>query len=176
MTRRQKDRPIGKGYESGPGGGSAERPALPSWGGGYPETCTSSKADNTPGGRGAPVADPLADLGAGDPRVEELRECGLNELWIRMAELVGFERFIAMWSMLDQAEPVLDDRRRLYVPCLEKTFLRHQRDQIISAMARSGLGPTEIQRMLGPMRSAAGLSPRTIERIHARACAKSTGE
>lgn len=159
---------IGKSYQ---GGGSAAAAGGSSGGGGYLETCTASKADGS--GAGAPaasrVADPIAELGAGDPRIEELRECGLNPLWVRMAEYAGFERFIAMWSMLDQAEPVLDDRRRLYVPCLERTFLRHQRDQLISALARAGMGPAEIEQRLGPLRSTAGISLRTIERIHARA-------
>lgn len=152
-------------YRESGGGGSASGPALPSWGGRYPETCTSSKAGN----RAAAPGDPVAELGLDDPRVAELRECGLSPLWIRIAEIVGFERFIALWSMLDRADPVLDDRRRLYVPCIEKTLLRHQRDRIISAMALAGMGPAEIQRLLGPMRANAGISLRTIERIHARA-------
>ena len=157
------------------GGGSAPDVGAPSWGGGYLETCSDSKAGREAGGRGAPVADPVARLGEDDPRVAELRACGLNPMWVEMAEIVGFERFIALWSMLDQAEPVLDDRRRLYVPCMEKTFLRHQRDEIISAMARAGMRPTEIQQRLGSLRSAAGISLSTIKRIHARAVQSSDG-
>lgn len=158
---------------TGKGGGSAARSGTQAGGGGNLETCTGSGVLNDPAGA-IYSGDPLTEPGAGDPRVEALRDAGLNELWVRGAEIMGFERFVAWWSILDQAEQVLDNRRRLYVPCLEATLLRQQRDEIIASMARDGLSKQEIQSRVDRM--GRGLISRsTIGRIHDRARQEAEG-
>lgn len=134
------------------GGGSAEGSGSGSGGGGYLATCTVEKS-RYPEFRARPEPDWLQLLAAS----------GVNRALLRVAERVGFETFMEVWSALAD-EDLLDERRRVHVPLMEATLLRYQRAQMIREMGRRGMKPKQILKSLPP--SLRGhLSRRTVVRI-----------
>lgn len=72
---------------------------------------------------------------------------GVRPLWVKVAERVGFEAFIEVWSTLSANQDMLDERNRITVP----TFLTYhwfQRNQVIRSLAGEGFRPSEISQKM----------------------------
>lgn len=82
-----------------------------------------------------------------DPRVDELRVMGLPAVWIRIAETIGFDPFLAAWRILDAEASVRSNKTEMIQPLLRpfRSYLRFQRNRYIEALAGRGLQPREIQ-------------------------------
>src|SRR5688500_7812300 len=76
-------------------GGRQEDRAPAARGGGAPPSCSTPEV---------PVG-PAGAAGARDPRVEELRRMGIRPEWIKVADAIGFESFVAAWQVL-AAQPL----------------------------------------------------------------------
>ncbi|OHC66530.1 MAG: hypothetical protein A2040_10725 [Rhodocyclales bacterium GWA2_65_19] len=125
------------------GVGARQTPqAKPPRGGGYQDVCTVLDFQNPPSGakKNAPPD---------DPRLEELRRMGLSRVWLRVAESIGIDAFLATWRILDadpstwHNESILRVRLRPY-----RSYLRYQRNRYIEALTAQGLKPPEIKRRL----------------------------
>lgn len=81
---------------------------------------------------------------------------GLNRAWLRVAEVIGFEAFLAVWRVLEGDSVVANDRGRIVVPKFA-TFLRFQRNRRIEELVDRGLSAPEIK---------AQLDSQTGERLH----------
>lgn len=105
------------------------------------------------GYQGSRTTSNLAELtgDARDSRLDELAAMGLPAVWMRIADAIGVDAFLAMWLILDAepsfqqlaaGEPIRITLRRY------SSWLRFQRNTYIEAMAATGAGPLEIQRRL----------------------------
>lgn len=119
-----------------PGSGVGARhghPAPQAGGGGYQGTRGVSKFANFA-------------FGDRDPRIDELRTMGLQARWIRIAEAIGVDAFLAMWRILDADPSVRTDKGDLEVTLRPySSYLRFQRNRYIESLVGQGLGPREIQ-------------------------------
>lgn len=129
-------------YQTGGVGARQGAPALPPGGGGYQDVCTVLDFQKKP-------ADSKKTGPAGDPRLDDLRRMGLPRVWLRVAEAIGTDAFLATWRILDadpsawHNETILRIRLRPY-----RSYLRYQRNRYIEALTAQGLKPDEIQRRL----------------------------
>ena len=102
-----------------------------------------------------------------DPRLRELAEIGLSATWLGLAQLLGYDQFVAVWRQLS-ADPALrndDDQIELRLRPF-RSYERYQRNRFIDTLVASGLRPSEIHAMV---RSELGedLSYRHIKRLAA---------
>lgn len=82
-----------------------------------------------------------------DPRLAELREIGLGQHWLRVAEEIGVDNFLATWNILSRDDRVQDDCGRVHIPSIS-TYLRYQRNRVIGTMAADGSTASEIRHAL----------------------------
>lgn len=90
-----------------------------------------------------------------DPRINELREIGLGHKWLQMAEAIGFDNFMTVWSILDEENinngGVTCERIRMWVPAF-KRYLRYQRNRYIIARASDNdARPEKIQKEINKL-------------------------
>jgi hypothetical protein len=84
-----------------------------------------------------------------DPRLDELRAIGLPNVWMAVAERVGFDAWMDVWRMLEaeeawhEGEGTLRMRLRRYT-----TYQRYQRNRYIEALARQGITPAAARKLL----------------------------
>jgi hypothetical protein len=84
-----------------------------------------------------------------DPRLRELAEIGLQAHWLAVAEIAGYDAFIAAWRRLS-ADPALrndDDQIELRLRPF-RSFERYQRNRYIDTLVASGMKPSQIHEML----------------------------
>ncbi len=114
----------------GVGGRQSHRPPL-AVGGRYLPTCTQSE----PRGFSPPR----------DPRLDDLRDIGLADHWLDVAEAIGFDAFLVAWSILDRSGPpgAARDNHRVRVPMVDRLY-RHQRNRYIRELSDDGLTNTQI--------------------------------
>jgi hypothetical protein len=118
-------------------GGRQEMPAEASGGGGYQNICTVLNFD------------PRAAEKKRDPRLEELREMGLQRIWLDIAEKIGVDAFLSMWRILDSDQTSIENSGRLMVPIRAYgTYLRYQRNRYVEALSEMGYSPPEIRQKL----------------------------
>jgi len=109
----------------------------PAGGGGSSDNCTNFE-----------VALGAKKNRAADPRLGELREMGMHPRWIRIAEEIGIDAFLAVWRLLDENPPNMPGST-VYVSMPRFTrFLRYQRNRFIEAMVVAGAGSTDIKKRL----------------------------
>ncbi len=72
---------------------------------------------------------------------------GLAAVWIRVAETIGFDAFIAAWRIFDAEASVRSNRTEMLQPLLRpyRSYLRFQRNRYIEALCAGGMQPKEIQ-------------------------------
>ena len=70
-------------------------PPAPRQGGGYLEIYTFSEFGFRPSEKNRAAAPEK------DPRLQQLREIGLNHIWQEVAGAIGYDNFIKMWQILD---------------------------------------------------------------------------
>lgn len=67
---------------------------------------------------------------------------GIRPEWIKVADAIGFEAFIAAWQVL-AAQP-LDERGRITVPAM-KNYYNFQRNEVIRSLASAGHNSLQIR-------------------------------
>ncbi|MFG6440499.1 hypothetical protein [Roseateles sp. LKC17W] len=94
-------------------------------------------------------ATPAADVPARDPRIAELIDIGMSELWINVAHLIGYDDFVALWAAWS-AEPSLRGRSNAIELRLRtiRAFEKYQRNRYIETLVAAGLKPSQIYTML----------------------------
>lgn len=106
-------------------------------GGGYQDICNVLNFD------------PSTEPKKRDPRLEELRQMGLQRMWLDVAEEIGVDALLKMWRILDQDKSSIGDDGRLLVPLRSySTYIRYQRNRYIESLAGMGMKPREIQQKL----------------------------
>lgn len=110
-------------------GGRQSNPSPRPWGGRYLDICTLFE---------------VSEKKSRDPRLDELREMGLNGFWRSLAEQIGYDAFMLVWAAMSDQASQCDDGHRLYIPSFE-SYLRYQRNRYILALANSGSRPKEIK-------------------------------
>jgi hypothetical protein len=120
-------------------GGRQAYPSPRRRGGGYQHICTLSNFEKT------------IEQKMRDPRMDELREMGVQQHWLKIAEEVGVDDFLKIWRILDREAQSYDScgNGRLLVPMrLYSTYLRYQRNRYINTLSCSGMPPSAIQKKL----------------------------
>lgn len=106
----------------------------PAGGGGYQNICTVLNFS------------PDGEQKKRDPRLDELREMGLQRVWLDVAEEVGVDAMLKTWRILDRAHASAGDEGRFMVPMRSYgSYLRFQRNRYIEALDALGLKPKEIR-------------------------------
>ncbi len=146
MSRRKEKRSSQAGTDSrcpftqdmfGGVGGRQGSTRPPRGGGGYQNKCTVLNFD-------ASAAEKKRD-----PRLEELREMGLQRVWLEVAEKIGVDAFLSVWRILDADQTSIDNYGRLMVPIRAySTYLRYQRNRYVEALNAMGYTPPEIRQKL----------------------------
>jgi hypothetical protein len=121
-------------------GGRQEAPSLPPGGGGYQNKCTVLNFDASSAQKKI------------DPRLQELRDMGLQRVWLDVAEEIGVDDFLKVWRILDssdagQARKGEDGRIMIPIRCYD-SFLRYQRNRYIESLTKMGMKPNEIRKRL----------------------------
>jgi len=115
-------------------GARHEKTPAPNLGGGYQNNCNTSELPVRGGWR--------------DPRIFELEEMGLSDLWLSIADEIGVDAFYRMWRILDSNNDAgAVTNKKLLVPRFT-TFVRYQRDKLIKYLAKQGHSKKEIQQIL----------------------------
>lgn len=84
-----------------------------------------------------------------DPRLEELREMGLQRIWLEIAEEIGVDVLLRIWRILDNDPASIGDSGRLILPlCRYSTYLRYQRNRYTEALHAAGMSVRDIQKKL----------------------------
>ena len=118
-------------------GGRQENSCHPSGGGGYQNICTVFNFDRD------------GEQKKRDPRLEELREMGLQRVWLDVAEEIGVDALLKTWRILDRDQASVGDDGRLLIPLRSySTFLRYQRNRYIETLDNLGMKPKEIREKL----------------------------
>jgi hypothetical protein len=144
QTNKKRSSALGNGkrcpYTDDMFGGVGGRQALPNpihRGGGYQNICTILNFDAS------------AARKKNDPRLHEINEMGLQQVWIDIAEEIGVDDFLKIWRRLDSAPEAIDDGGRILIPIRSYSrFLRYQRNRYIEALSDMGKKPQEIQAIL----------------------------
>lgn len=122
----------------------------PSGGGGYQDNYTTSNA-------------PIKGVWL-DPRIFELQQMGLSDLWLEVADEIGADAFYRMWKILDSNNDTpAATNKKLLVPRFT-TFIRYQRDKLINQLSNQGKKKHEIRRIL-KRQFAINISNRSLHRI-----------
>jgi hypothetical protein len=121
--------------EEGVGGRQAGTPPAPG-GGGYQKKCE--------------IFNFLDHAGKNrDPRLEELREMGVQRAWLEVAEAIGVDDFLKVWRILDaDSTNKTEDGRRLVPMRSYSCFVRFQRNRYIESLYDLGLTTHEIRSRL----------------------------
>lgn len=79
----------------------------------------------------------------------ELAEIGLSATWLSVAQLLGYDQFVAMWRLLS-SDPGLrndDDQIELRLRPF-RAFERYQRNRYIATLVQAGIKPCEIHALV----------------------------
>lgn len=102
--------------------------------GGYQTICTTGK-----------FSEKIAPRG--DSRLDELKEFGFAPHWHDVAETIGFDAFLAVWSILGNAEAVQGQKNYVYVPRYS-VWMNYQRNRLIMSLHNDGLSHEDIKKQL----------------------------
>lgn len=79
----------------------------------------------------------------------ELREMGLQRVWLDVCEAIGADNMLKMWRILDSDRSNTKDEGRLLVSIRRySTFLRYQRNRYIESLNSIGMNPKEIHKTI----------------------------
>lgn len=113
--------------QGGVGARQSEGPG-PAGGGGYLDECTPAQ---------------LWDRA----KLRELADMGLPQIWLDVAQDLGYETFIRLWRRLDAAVDLLSENESMIEVQLRRfgSFQRFQRNRFIEALVDLGLNTREIR-------------------------------
>lgn len=127
-TRDETTKPCGDEGAAAEGvGGRQTNPPPSPGGGGYLNICKILKFQ------------PEVDEKKIDPRLEELKKMRLQQVWIRVAEEIGFDAFLSVWRILDADPASYGGGGRLEIPLRAySSYLRYQRNRYIETLTGMG--------------------------------------
>ena len=78
--------------------------------------------------------------------LDELDAMGLSRVMLQIAHTIGFDRFMAMWRILDGAhEAIADNDSGIYIRLQRlSAYKRYQRNRFIEALAAMGMSQPQI--------------------------------
>jgi hypothetical protein len=122
------------GIEQPPGhgvGGRQGRPRRGRRGGGYLNECTSSNVWEV-------------------AKIRELEVMGMPSVWLAVAREIGYDRFMAMWRILDRAVQLRSESESMIEVQLRRlsSYHRFQRNRFIESLVASGFGDRAIRDMV----------------------------
>jgi hypothetical protein len=122
------------GIEQAPGQGVGGRQARPRWsrrGGGYLYEFTSSNVWE-------------------EAKIRELETMGMPGVWLAVAREVGYDRFMAMWRILDRSVQLRSESESMIEVQLRRlsSYHRFQRNRFIESLVASGFGDKAIRDMV----------------------------
>ncbi len=117
-------------------GGRQEPRRIPSGGGGYLDVCTKTERA-------------IYEKMLTDNRIDELKAHGLSDIWIEVAEALGYDQFIYIWQILDKKNVTKGhhDNARIRIPIFAQ-FLKFQRNKYIVYLSKKGETPEKIKIIL----------------------------
>lgn len=116
-------------------GGRQEPSPAPVRGGGYQNKCTVLNF--------APAQKKR------DPRLDELKQIGLQRVWQLVAEEIGVDAFLRTWRILDAEQSSIGDDGRLLIPIKSyRSYQRFQRNRYVDSLVDMGLSPAAIKEHL----------------------------
>lgn len=82
-----------------------------------------------------------------EAKFRELADMGLPGVWLAVAREVGYDKFMAMWRILDAAIEMRSDSDSMIEVQLRRfsSFRRYQRNRFIEALANLGCTDKEIR-------------------------------
>ena len=84
-----------------------------------------------------------------DPRIGELIDIGLSQLWIDFAHQVGYDDFVTLWRWWSCDPALRGSRQRIELRLRTvRSFEKYQRNRYIETLVASGLKPSRIYTML----------------------------
>lgn len=104
--------------------------------------------------------------------MRELAEIGLSATWLQVAELLGYDQFVAMWRLLSANAMLRNDDNQIELMLRPfRAFERYQRNRYIATLVQSGMKPSQI---MGMVRADLGesLGYRQVKRLAAAGRAK----
>lgn len=129
----------------------------PTLGGGYLDNCSTSNFQKK-----------ISPTKKTDPRLSELRQMGLQPVWLEIAEQVGVDVFLYIWRTLDAQPSHFTDEGRVLVPIKRyQLFLRYQRNRYIETLQHIGMKPKDIRECVYKQVGET-MSLRQIERLCSR--------
>lgn len=106
-------------------------------GGGYLNICTGSNFEEKNG-----AAKKI------DPRLDELREMGMQRFWLSAAERFGVDWLLEFWRMADADIDVSQNGMVSMAFRPYRSYMRYQRNRYIEELVNRGIGPDEIRTLL----------------------------
>ena len=84
-----------------------------------------------------------------DPRLRELSEIGLRSHWIALAELAGYDNFIAWWRLVSRDESMRNGSNQVELTLRPfASYEKYQRNRYIDTLVMAGLKPKVIQELI----------------------------
>ena len=125
-------------------GGRHQDPHPPQEGGGYPDICNDlNSVDNLP------KKNFLRKI---NPTIKDFKSIGLSGKWLDIVALVGPEKWIELWKILDRENinqpAAMRDAQRLRVPAFSK-YIKFVRNCYIEDLTRQGHDAAGIHKILG---------------------------
>ncbi len=117
------DHPAGHGV-----GGRQPRPRLSRRGGGYLDGLSTSDVWE-------------------EAKIRELETMGMPNVWLSVCREIGYDRFMAMWRILDRSVQLRSESESMIEVQLRRlsSFSRYQRNRFIESLVQSGFGDKEIR-------------------------------
>lgn len=112
----------------------------------------------------------------GDARLRELAEIGLQAHWLAVADIVGYDGFIALWKRLSADPALRNDDNQIEIRLRPfKSYERYQRNRYIDTLVASGLKTRQINELL-QVNLGERLSIRQLKRLKASSLERVMGE
>ncbi len=83
-----------------------------------------------------------------DPRMDELREMGMQRFWLAAAERFGVDWLLEFWRMADADIEISQNGMVSMAFRPYRSYLRYQRNRYIEELVGRGIGPDEIRALL----------------------------
>jgi hypothetical protein len=108
--------------------------------------------------------------------LRELAEIGLAPHWLAIAEIAGYEAFLAVWRHLSSLPQLRDDDNQIELRLRPfRSWERYQRNRYIETLVASGMQHRQVHEML--LRDLGErLSYRQVKRLAIEAKARLVGE
>lgn len=97
---------------------------------------------------------------------------GLSSVWLQIADMIGYDTFVAIWRFVDAQPELRDDSNQIALTLRQyRTFERYQRNRYVETLVVAGLNASQIHAMVNKeLRE--GLTFRHVKRLIAQANVK----